>query len=161
MDRGVLRRPHLQPFRGVYFNDGAIKMVYRVTAVGIALVLGLGAVRAAAWGNTKTLERTALSGKEIDIYEGSSVNPDCSNAGPVDLKAVSGPTHGKISIINAKTFPHFAKSNIRWKCNFRKVDGIKVLYRSKPGFKGEDKVALSVHTYEGASYSITIDVKVE
>lgn len=36
-----------------------------------------------------------------------------------------------------------------------------MLYRSKPGFKGEDKVALSVHTYEGASYSITIDVKVE
>ena len=137
-------------------------MVYRVTAVGIALVfVGLGAGQAAAWGNSKTLTRTALSGKQINVYDGASVNPDCSNAGPVDLKAVSGPSHGKISIVNAKTFPHFTKSNIRWKCNFRKVDGIKVLYRSKPGFKGEDEVALSVHTYEGASYSITINVKVE
>ncbi|TPI43111.1 hypothetical protein FJ414_05915 [Mesorhizobium sp. B3-1-6] len=137
-------------------------MGYRVTAVGIALIfLGLGAGQAAAWGNSKTLERTALSGKEIKVYDGASVNPDCSNAGPVDLKAVSGPSHGKISIVNAKTFPHFTKSNIRWKCDFRKVDGIKVLYRSMSGFKGHDQIALSVHTYDGASYSITINVKVE
>jgi hypothetical protein len=137
-------------------------MVYRVTAFGIALVfVGLGAGDAAAWGNTKTLNRTALSGKEINVYDGASVNPDCSNAGPVDLRAVSGTTHGKISILHAKTFPHFTKDNIRWKCNFRKADGIKVLYRSMPGFKGQDQVALSVHTYDGASYSITINVKVE
>lgn len=137
-------------------------MVCRITAVGIAFVLmGLGANQAAAWGNSKTLHRAALSGKEINIYDGASVNPDCSNAGPVDLKAVSGPSHGKISIINAKTFPHFNKNNIRWKCNFRKVNGIKVLYRSMPGFKGQDQVALSVHTYDGESYSITVNVKVE
>jgi hypothetical protein len=29
------------------------------------------------------------------------------------------------------------------------------------GFKGHDQFALSVHTYDGASYSITINVKVE
>ncbi|MER9166202.1 hypothetical protein NKI12_02285 [Mesorhizobium australicum] len=148
--------------REIYFKEGATKMVHRVTAVVIAFVfVGLSAGQAAAWGNSKTLKRTALSGKEISVYDGASVNPDCSNAGPVDLKAVSGPSHGKISIVNAKTFPHFTKSNIRWKCDFRKVDGIKVLYRSQPGFKGQDQIDLSVHTYDGVSYSVTINLKVE
>lgn len=137
-------------------------MIRRVTSVGIALALiGLCIGPAAAWGNSKTIVKTALSGQEIEVYDGASVNPDCSNAGKANFKAVSGPSHGRISVINAKTFPYFPKSNIRWKCDFVKVDGIKVLYRSVPGFKGKDRVILSIHTYDGRSYNPTIDVTVE
>ncbi|MFA6032367.1 MAG: hypothetical protein WC889_05660 [Myxococcota bacterium] len=137
-------------------------MSYRVTDFGIALALiALCVGPAAAWGNSKTIVKTALSGQKIEVYDGASVNPDCSNAGTANFKAVSGPSHGTISIINAKTFPHFSKNNIRWKCNFVKVEGIKVLYRSVPGFKGKDHVVLSIHTYDGRSYNPTIDVTVE
>lgn len=137
-------------------------MAYRVVGVGIAIaIMGLGVASASAWGNSKTIEKTALSGKEISIYDGANVNPDCSNAGLVSMQAVSGPSHGKISIINAKTFPHFTRNNIRFKCNSRKVDGMKVLYRSVPGFKGQDRVVLSTHTYDGGSYGATINIKVE
>lgn len=137
-------------------------MEYRLKGGAIALVfLGLGAAPAAALGNSKTYEKTTLSGKEIFIYGGSTLNPDCSRAGKDDVRAVSGPSHGKVSIVDAKTYAHYAKGDARAKCNSRKVDGIKVLYRSKPGFKGQDQVVLSVHTYFGEAYRAVININVE
>lgn len=137
-------------------------MEYRLTGVAIALVfLGLGAGPAAAFGNSKTYEKTTLSGKEIFIYGGSTLNPDCSKAGQDDVRAVAGPSHGRVSIVNAKTYAHYGKGDARAKCDSRKVDGIKVLYRSKPGFKGQDQVVLSVHTYFGGAYRAVININVE
>ena len=124
-------------------------MIFRTTSViAMFVLLGL-TVSPAAAGMTRTYEKTTLTGQEIFLFGGSTLNPDCSKAGRDDLRATSGPSHGRLRIVNGKTYSHYSKKDQRSSCNSRKVNGIKVLYRSNPGFKGWDKVTLAVHTYFG------------
>ena len=64
-------------------------------------------------------------------------------------------------IVNGKTYAHYSKKDARVKCDARKVDGIKVMYRSNPGFKGRDEVTLSLHTYYGYASKTVININVE
>ncbi|MET2825417.1 hypothetical protein [Mesorhizobium shangrilense] len=124
-------------------------------------LLALTASPAAAFTHSSSVEKKALSGQEIYLYGGSTLNPDCSKAGNDDVRATSGPSHGKIKIVHGKTFAFYPKKDQRSKCNSRKVDGIRILYRSNAGFKGRDQVNLSIHTYTGNSFSTVIYISVE
>lgn len=137
-------------------------MNYRATGVMTVLaLLGFSPSPAAAYTRTSSYEKSALSGQEIFLFGGSTLNPDCSKAGRDDLRATSGPSHGKLTIVNGKTYAHFSKTDARAKCNSHKVDGIKVLYRSSPGFKGRDQVTLSLHTFLGYASKTVININVE
>lgn len=137
-------------------------MICRTTGVMTALaLLALTASPAAAVTRSSNFEKTALSGQEIYLYGGSTLDPDCSSEGRDSLRAISGPSHGNIRIVRGKVFAHYSKKDERAKCNSRKVDGLKAFYRSKPGFKGWDHVTLSVHTYMGESFKATADIHVE
>ncbi|RWF40463.1 MAG: hypothetical protein EOS46_29500 [Mesorhizobium sp.] len=137
-------------------------MIRRTTGIMTVLaLLGFSVCPAAAYTHSFSYEKTALSGQEIFLYGGSTLNPDCSKAGKDDLRAISGPSHGKLMIMNGKTYAHYAKKDARAKCDSRKVDGIKVVYRSAPGFKGRDEVTLSLHTYYGYASRTVIRINVE
>lgn len=139
-----------------------VHMIHSLTGVVTVLtLLGLAAGPAAAFTHTSSHNETALSGHEIYLYGGSSLNPDCSIIGGDNLRVISGPSHGDVRILHGKVFAHFAKNNERSRCNSRKVEGIKALYRSKPGFKGWDQVTLSVHTYTGNAFNAVVNIKVE
>lgn len=133
-----------------------------VTSVisGLAL-LGLTVCPASAYTQTYTHQKTALSGQEIYVFGGASLNVDCSNVGRDDVRVVSGPSHGNVKLVHGKVHAVYAKSNERSKCNARMVNGIKALYRSKSGFKGWDQVTFSVHTYEGSAFKYVTNIKVE
>ncbi|KRB23347.1 MULTISPECIES: hypothetical protein [Mesorhizobium] len=137
-------------------------MVFRTTSViaGLAL-LGFAAFPAAAYTHSSTYQKTALSGQEIYVFGGTTLNPDCSSAGKDDVRVVSGPSHGNVKLVHGKVHPSYAKSNERSKCNARMADGVKALYRSKPGFTGWDQVTFSVHTYEGNAFRFVANIKVE
>ena len=136
-------------------------MTFRTTSVMTMFVLLGLTVSPAMAGMTRTYEKTTLAGQEIFLFGGSTLNPDCSKAGKDDLRATSGPSHGRLRIVYGKTYSHYSKKDQRSSCNSRKVDGIKVLYRSNPGFKGWDKVTLAVHTYFGRASNAVINIKVE
>jgi len=133
-----------------------------VTSVisGLAL-LGLTVCPASAYTQTYTHQKTALSGQEIYVFGGASLNADCSSAGKDDVRVVSGPSHGNVKLVHGKVHAVYAKSNERSKCNARMVNGIKALYRSKSGFKGWDQVTISVHTYLGNAFTYVANIKVE
>ncbi|MDG4890258.1 MULTISPECIES: hypothetical protein [unclassified Mesorhizobium] len=150
-------------------SDGAIhsvkgpaKMVCRTTSViATVAVLGLGLSPAAAFTHLSSYEKTALTGQEILVFKGASLNVDCSSAGKDDVKIISGPSHGEVRLVEGKVYTSFAKTNQRFKCNSRKVDGIKGVYKSAAGFKGQDQMTFSVHTFDGNAYKIVVDVNVE
>ena len=124
-------------------------------------VLGLGVPPAAAFTHWSSYQKTALTGQEIFVFKGASLNVDCSPVGRDDVKIIDGPSHGKVRLVEGKVYTSFGRSNQRFKCNSRKVDGIKGFYRSVSGFKGQDHVTFSVHTYDGNAYKIVVDVNVE
>ena len=127
--------------------------------VAALTVLGLAAWPAAA--GTESCRKTALSGQEIYILRDVSLNVDCSSAGANDVRVIAGPSHGKVRLVHAKLYSGFPKSNERWKCNTHKVNGIKGLYRSNPGFKGHDEVTFSTHTYTGNAHKTVVSIDVE
>lgn len=135
-------------------------MVYRTAGFVAALMaLGLAAWPAAA-GST-SYRKTALSGQEIYIFRDVSLNVDCSSAGADDVRIIAGPSHGKVRLVHGKLYTGFTKANERSKCNTHKVNGIKGLYRSNPGFKGHDEVTFSTHTYTGNAYKAVVSIDVE
>ena len=137
-------------------------MIWRVTSViaGLA-ILGFTVCPAAAYTQTYTHQKTALSGHEIYVFGGASLNVDCSSAGKAEVRVASGPSHGSVKLVHGKVNAVYSKSNERSKCNSRMVNGIRGLYRSKAGFKGWDQVTFSVHTYEGNAFKFVTNIKVE
>ncbi|TPL86181.1 hypothetical protein FJ948_24425 [Mesorhizobium sp. B2-3-12] len=134
----------------------------RATPIMTGLVLlGLAVSPAAASNRTFTYQKTALSGRDVYFFGGASLNVDCSSEGRDDVRVVSGPSHGNVKLVHDKVFTHYNKSNDRAKCNLRKVNGIKALYRSSPSFKGWDQVTISVHTYDGNAFKYVTNIKVE
>ncbi|PDT04563.1 hypothetical protein CO666_07335 [Rhizobium chutanense] len=85
---------------------------------------------------------TTVSGSRTIIYQSSFVNPDCSVAAVPRLKILDGGKHGKIEIVREKVFPNFERSNPRFKCNGRRVDGAVVYYTAGAKFTGSDQVRL-------------------
>ena len=109
----------------------------------------------------QTYEKTALSGQEIYIFQDANLNPDCTSAGMDDVHATSGPSHGSIRIVDGKVYPNFAKNSDRYKCNLQSDDGVQAFYKSTPGFKGQDQVNLSIHTFTGNAHSVVVNINVE
>ncbi|TPM28278.1 hypothetical protein [Mesorhizobium sp. B2-3-4] len=126
------------------------------------LITVLAVLAGAAWpAAAESYGKSALSGQEIYIFRDVSLNADCSSAGANDVRIIAGPSHGKVRLVHAKIYTGFAKSNERWKCNAHKVDGIKGLYRSNPGYKGRDQVTFSVHTYMGNAHQAVVSIDVQ
>ncbi len=137
-------------------------MIRRTTGIITALaLLGLTASPAAAFGNSTSYDKTALSGQEIYVFMDATLNPDCSSMGKDEVRAVSGPSHGNFRLVSGKIYPKYSKGNERYKCNARQVQGIRGLYRSKPGFKGHDQVTLSIHTFTGNARTVVVSINVE
>lgn len=138
-------------------------MICRATSTIITVftLLGFAVCPADAMARWSSHEKTAPSGKEVSVIRGSSLNPDCSSEGRQDLRAIAGPSHGKIRIVFGKIYPVYSKGSDRYKCDSRKVEGVSGLYRSNPGFKGRDQITFSVHTIMGESYQVVIDITVK
>ena len=66
-------------------------------------------------------ERVIPSGKQLILFNATSVNPDCSALGNVEVRVAQGPEHGKVSIRRTRVFPNYAAVNLRSACNARRV----------------------------------------
>ena len=104
--------------------------------------------------------RTVPSGKNQRIDFLASVNPDCTSIGVPTVRLVEGPSDGVVTTDKARDFMTFPRTNVRSKCNGRRVAGLKVLYQSTTEFFGTDRVKLLVISASGgereASYIIQV-----
>ena len=85
--------------------------------------------------------RGAVSGVKQQIAQFSFVNPDCVTGGYPTLKIAKQPQHGQISIEQGAAYPEFAKDDVRYSCNSKKVPSTLIFYTSEPGYTGSDTVA--------------------
>lgn len=104
----------------------------------MALALSIGTAEA-GYAN-----KVAASGKPLELYWATSVNPDCSSRGAVTIKVVVPPSHGRVTINRTGVFTNFSAANVHQHCNTRRVPGVKAFYTSQRNYQGPDRVAIEV-----------------
>ena len=105
-------------------------------------------------------ERVIPSGKQLILFNATSVNPDCSALGNVEVRVAQGPEHGKVSIRRTRVFPNYAAVNLLSACNARRVAGVLVTYVSQRGYVGDDLVVIEVFFPNGRAQRTTIAIRV-
>ncbi|WP_158812045.1 hypothetical protein [Beijerinckia sp. L45] len=73
-----------------------------------------------------------------------ALDPTCATIGLPTVQLVAGPSNGTIEARHARDFPNFPTSNVRVKCDTRRVPVTEVLYRATPGFVGVDSVTYDI-----------------
>lgn len=121
----------------------------------LALVISATAAQAA------DIARTVPSGKNQRIDFLASVNPDCSSIGIPTVRLVEGPDNGVVTTDKAKDFLPFPKTNVRSKCNGKRVAGLKLFYQSTSEFFGVDRVRLLVISASGGEREATYVIQVK
>lgn len=122
----------------------------------LILLLGLSTSAAAA-----DQVRTVPSGKNVRIDFFASVNPDCSSIGLPTVRLIDGPGNGVITTDKARDFMSFPQTNVRAKCNKRRLAGLKLLYQSTTEFFGIDRVRLLVISASGGEREATYVINVK
>ena len=84
-------------------------------------------------------ERVIPSGKQLILFNATSVNPDCSALGNVEVRVAQGPEHGKVSIRRTRVF---------------------LTYVSQRGYVGDDLVVIEVFFPNGRAQRTTIAIRV-
>ena len=107
------------------------------------------------------IARTVPSGKNQRIDFLASVNPDCSAIGLPTIRLLEGPDNGVVTTDKAKDFLPFPRTNIRSKCNGRRVAGLKLFYQSTTEFFGLDRVRLLVISASGGEREATYVIQVK
>ena len=103
--------------------------------------------------------RTVPSGKNQRIDFFASVNPDCSSVGLPTVRLVDGPSNGVITTDKARDFMAFPLTNIRARCNARRVAGLRLFYQSTTEFFGVDRVRLIVISASGGEREATYVIR--
>ena len=103
---------------------------------------------------------TAISGKPLKLNFSNTTNPDCSSDREPEVRLTQAPAHGRVTIAKARDFPTFARQNLRYACNARRVAGTRTVYVSRRGYIGTDSVAIEIIFASGntarRSYSINV-----
>ena len=109
---------------------------------------------------SQTLTRVVASGAKQQIGFYTSLNPDCTANGDVNVRVTKQPEHGTAEIVAATLFPNFEKENIRYKCNQHKVRGQQVNYKSAEKYSGSDTLELLVLYPGGFAREVQFDIRV-
>ena len=79
---------------------------------------------------SQRLTRVVASGAKQRMNFYASLNPDCSATGDVNVRVTKQPEHGTVETVATTDYIHYAKENIRSKCNQHKVKGALVNYKA-------------------------------
>jgi hypothetical protein len=111
-------------------------------------VLAFGLVSSSAFGqeglDKKQFTRVVASGTNQRISFYTSLNPDCTASGNVNIRVTKQPEHGSTEITTTISFPTYPKEHIRSKCNDQKVRGVQVNYKSAEKYTGDDALDLLI-----------------
>jgi hypothetical protein len=103
--------------------------------------------------------RTVPSGTNQRIEFITSLNPDCTSNGDINVRVTKQPEHGKVEIASTAHFPVFSKESNRYKCNQHKVKGVLVNYKAEK-YVGEDAFDLLVIYPGGFAREVHYDIGV-
>lgn len=107
-----------------------------------------------------TLQRIVPRGEARTIGFYASLFPDCSSQGPVVIRMLTPPLHGRVTFESAQSFPQYAAGSPLAECNTRKVPGQRMIYEGKEGFEGLDSFRILVINADGIGYEADVKVAV-
>jgi hypothetical protein len=97
--------------------------------------------------------------RRIEFF--TSLNPDCTVMGEIEVRITKEPKHGKVdTAAGADGYPGYPKTSDRYKCNEQKVQGTQVNYTSEANYIGNDVVDLLVLFPSGLAYEVHYNVNV-
>jgi hypothetical protein len=108
----------------------------------------------------ETITRIVASGgkRRLDFY--TSLNPDCTMSGDINVRVIKQPEHGTVDTVVATEYAHYPKENIRSKCNQHRVKGILVNYKAAEKYTGSDDFDLLVLYPHGTAWEIHYNITV-
>jgi hypothetical protein len=110
---------------------------------------------------SQTFNRFVASGAKQRIgFYASSLNPDCTAIGNVNVRVTKQPEHGTVETVATTDYPHYAKENIRSKCNQHKVKGTLVNYKAAEKYTGNDEFDLLILYPTGFARELHYDISV-
>ena len=109
---------------------------------------------------SETFSRVVASGTKQQIGFFTSLNPDCSAMGDVNVRVTKQPEHGTVETVATTNYPGYPKENLRSKCNQHKVRGQQISYRSAEKYIGNDTLELLVLYPGGFAREFHVDVSV-
>jgi hypothetical protein len=126
-------------------------------AAGLAAMMSVSSMGAAAFAQVQTVERTAKGqpAKEIQVGVYLNVQPDCTSGTLPAIRLVSPPANGAVNIKRGKV----SATNYK-QCLALEVPGFIAFYRSKPDFSGTDILTIEVKYPSGRTEVQRISVTV-
>ena len=85
------------------------------------------------------------------IYRAYQVDTGCRSLGPITIRIVKPPAHGRVAVLSSKIYPNFPKSDNHSVCNRTLVDGQLIQYTPEPGFAGTDEFLVDIIYASGHS----------
>ncbi|MCG7392304.1 hypothetical protein MHY87_05240 [Microvirga sp. ACRRW] len=124
------------------------------------VLLAFGASFSPSIAEERAINKTVVSGKTLKVTAAYFVNPDCSSPERPDIRFISSPSGGTISLKKSIDFPRFPESNLRFRCNTKKVSSHQIFYQPARGFIGKDRFSFKVIYPDGhvVTNNATIDV---
>jgi hypothetical protein len=108
----------------------------------------------------ETITRIVASGGKQRIGFYTSLNPDCTISGNVNVRVTKQPEHGTVETAVTTEYAHYPKENIRSKCNQHRVKGVLVNYKAAEKYTGSDELDLLVLFPHGTAWEIHYNINV-
>ncbi|GJD33173.1 hypothetical protein FMGBMHLM_0058 [Methylobacterium aerolatum] len=106
------------------------------------------------------LTRIVPKGEARAIAFLTSLFPDCSSQGPVVIRLLSQPKHGRVTVEDENSFPRYEPASPLAACNARKVPGKRVTFESDEKFEGTDAFRMLVINADGSGYEVAVKMLV-
>ena len=109
---------------------------------------------------SQTFTKFVASGAKQRINFYVALNPDCTASGDVTVRVSKQPEHGTVETVATTDYIHYAKENIRSKCNQHKVQGALVNYKAAEKYTGNDEFDLLILFPAGTAWEVHYDISV-
>ncbi|WP_132255253.1 hypothetical protein [Methylobacterium segetis] len=106
------------------------------------------------------LMRVVPKGEARSIGFFAALFPDCSTQGPIVVRLLAPPKHGKVSFSEVESFPRYAAGSPLAACNAKRVPGLKMVYESEEGFEGLDTYRIFLINPDGTGFESEVKVSV-
>lgn len=88
--------------------------------------------------------RGVHSGERDRINYYYELDPTCQSRGYPEITVIKAPMHGSVSTGQGEDYPNFARDNVRYECNTKRVAVTEIFYQSNADFHGSDAFTISV-----------------
>lgn len=103
-------------------------------------------------------QRYAVGTQSIHLVFAAHINAECMSKGESRLAIIQPPKNGTLTSENVADYSSFTGTYA--KCDDKKIDGLRVIFTAKPGFKGKDRLVFAVVYVDGDIRRYEVDMTV-